>query len=79
MLNKRGIVPSLVIALRMTEMDIKKRVASNSTANYDCYSEVIHDRLESTRNSLTDIEAYFANKFNNVKVIDAKLSKWGIF
>ena len=79
LLNKRGVVPSLVICLRMTEIDIKKRARKAKSCEYDSYGEVVHDRLESTRRALTDIEVYYLSKFNNVKVIDGNLSKWGIF
>ena len=63
----------------MTEVQIKKRVKKTCCNDYDYYPEVIHDRLESTRKHLTDIEIYYLNKYNNVKIIDGNLSKWGIF
>jgi hypothetical protein len=40
---------------------------------------VIHDRLEANRNNQMEIEIYYTNKYNNVKVIEGHLSKWGIF
>lgn len=46
---------------------------------YDYYPEVVHDRLEVTRNNLIDLEVYYSTKYNNLKTIDGNLSKWGIF
>ncbi len=48
-------------------------------SHYDYYLDVVHERLEATRNSLTDVEVYYISKYNNVKVVDGNLSKWGIF
>lgn len=45
---------------------------------YDYFLEVVHQRLESSRNALTDVEVYYIGKYNNVKVVDGNLSKWGI-
>jgi len=79
LLNKKGIVPTLLLSLKMTELDIKKRVQKINEPEYDYYSEVVHDRLEATRKSLIEIEIYYTNKYNNVRVIEGHLSKWGIF
>lgn len=48
LLNKKDIIPTLVISLKMSELEIKKRVLGKSLENklyYDYYMEVIHERL----------------------------------
>ena len=53
---------------------------SNKLQDYD-YSwdlEVIHSRLTENKNSLLESEAYFLTKFNNIKIINGKISKWGM-
>lgn len=66
----------------MNDIDVKRRVLSKPKEMeqfYDYYPEVVHDRLEATRNNLIELEVYYSTKYNNLKTIDGNLSKWGIF
>jgi len=58
LLNKRGIFPTSIISLRMSDIEVKKRVLSKPKEIeqiYDYYAEVVHNRLEANRKNLIEI------------------------
>lgn len=86
LLNKKGLLPNKVLSLKLTEIDVKKRVIAHNMKNskldeylYDYDIEVVHQRLNANRNDLTNVEVYFLIKFNSLEMLDAKISKWGLF
>ena len=65
----------------MSELDIKKRVLSQRKGkenDYDWDMEVVHRRLQANKESLVEVEVYYISKYNNVKTVEAGLSKWGV-
>lgn len=86
LLNKRGLLPYNVFALKLTDADIKKRVLNRQLKSpslkqydYDWDIEIVNHRISDNRDKLLEVEVYFLTKFNNIKAIDGKISKWGIF
>lgn len=80
LLNKQGLLPANIFSLKLSELDIKKRVLrNNSCDDYDYDMEVIHERLEQNKFNIIEVETYFSTKFNNLDLLDAKISKWGLF
>ena len=64
-------------------MDIKKRVLEKiknaSIPDYDYDMDVINDRINKNVEDLHEVEVYFATRYNNLKMLDGKKSKWGLF
>lgn len=49
-------MPTLVLTIRMSELNIKKRALSrNDKVSYDYDIQVLHQRLETTRNNLVEV------------------------
>ena len=83
LLNKHGLLPINVFTMKLTEIEIKKRVlaknknASISEYNYDM--DVIDERLSKNRHNLHEVAVYFATRYNNLKMLEGKVSQWGLF
>lgn len=79
LLNRKGIVPTAVFSLNLTDMDIKKKILKAGSKEYEFDLEVVHERLEKNKKPLAEIEFYYESKYNNLMVLNASLSKWGLF
>lgn len=41
--------------------------------------EVIDERIKANEKNLLEVEVYFATQYNNIRMLDGKVSKWGLF
>jgi hypothetical protein len=39
---------------------------------------VVHKRLQTSKSSIIEVEVYYNSKYNNVKLVNGNLSKWGV-
>jgi len=49
------------------------------STEYEFDIEVVHERFEKNKKPLAEVELYYESKYNNLKILDASLSKWGLF
>jgi hypothetical protein len=78
-MNRKGIVSSAVFLLASKELDIKKRVMKTNSNQYDYDMQVVHERIAKNRRNIAEVEIFYEMKYNNLTVLDANLSKWGLF
>ena len=55
----------------------KNKNVSIPEYNYDM--DVIDERLSKNRHNLHEVNVYFATRYNNLKMLEGKVSKWGLF
>ncbi|EGR31735.1 hypothetical protein IMG5_103090 [Ichthyophthirius multifiliis] len=77
--QQKGVVPYAVLSLQLNDSEIKKR-AQKQTKNKNKfgYNQIIlHEKLQACENDI--LENFYLTTFNNVRFLDAKISKWGVF
>jgi adenylate kinase family enzyme len=79
LLIKRGMNPSAVFSIQLSDNEIKKRVFSTKSDKYGYNHTVTNERIHRYTNDLTAMEIYFMNKYNNIRFLDGRISKWGIY
>lgn len=79
LLIKRGLAPSAVFSLQLSDTDIKRRAAAAKSPKYGYNPSVVNDRIERYRDDLIAMENYFMNKYNNIRFLDTRMSKWGVY
>ncbi len=40
---------------------------------------ILHQRLKSSNKEITDLENYYITTYNNLRILDGTLSKWGLY
>jgi adenylate kinase family enzyme len=78
-LIKRGLAPSAVFSLQLSDNDIKKRVAATKSNKYGYDPSVVNERIQRYKDDLIAMENYFMNKYNNIRFLDGRISKWGVY
>ena len=81
LLTEAGLIPDLVFDLTLDEKTILERATKNKEKSekfgYD--RRIIHDRLKEIEKGQTDLELYYIDTFDNLRYLDSKVSKWGVF
>lgn len=79
MLIKRGFAPTAVFSLQLSDSDIKKRVSQANSKKYGYHLTVLNERIQRQREDLQALEIFFMNRYNNIRFLDGRINKWGIF
>ena len=81
LLTERGIIPDVVFSMELTRKEVLDRCKKNDKLKekfgYD--NRILHERLDVNDEDLPYTEGYYTSNFNNVKVLNPKSSKWGVF
>ena len=51
----------------------------DSLPEYDYDIDVVDERIRKNQQHLHEVEVYFATRYNNIKMLSGKVSKWGLF
>ncbi len=68
-----------MFSLGLTDVEVKKRILKTKSNEYEFDLQVTHERLERNKKALAEVELYYETKYNNLKILDGNVSKWGLF